>query len=568
MRAFDEGNLTASASEDVAVSGSSLSEKTDWQRFGFNGPAFEDNQDADYFEVASWSECFDELHNFSQAEDPLLVLPGIPGCGKTSLLNLFMSQRSDPLQLHYLKARSIFTLRHLLNAVSENFADFRNVSINTDQFIKELRNLSREHGPQLLIIDDAQHLSKETMTSLFQVIAEQNLSDLWVRVILCGEPQLEDRVQALFEELEFSFSFPVLSIPSFTINETRSYLKRRLDEAGFKGSFPFSKSMVKHIHTLSSGFPGRINRVAQQVLIDINKNQTWQGKSNSSFAGMISANKVKIISVSLLIFSAWLWVTFEQSKTLVTKHHTMMPIANRLTLSEAAEKPTANIVKQTQNTVAIQADQIPQETHQAVETETNTVAIPAETSAIRPNPQADLSFSQERSVNGMDLTKSEVASINKIAPKPIASKEIVKQEPVPSVKKTTPVAVVKKQTTQVAEKAHAVVATKAKKTTAVVASLPKPTLKVLPKGGYTIQLIGVHSKDRLAEFASEAGLGEKARYYSTKLKGKPWYVLIYGQYETEDQAEAAIESMPEMVQDMDPWVRTVQGIKYPTKQLS
>jgi len=27
--------------------------------------------------------------------------------------------------------------------------------------------------------------------------------------------------------------------------------------------------MVKHIHTLSSGYPGRVNRVAQQVLVDM-----------------------------------------------------------------------------------------------------------------------------------------------------------------------------------------------------------------------------------------------------------------------------------------------------------
>lgn len=554
MRAFDEGNLAAATSENGVASGEGLSDKTDWQRFGFNGPAFEDNQDADYFEVASWSECFDELHEFSQGEDPLLVLPGIPGCGKTSLLTQFMSQRSDPLQLHYVKARSIFTLRHLLNAVSENFADFRNVSINTDQFIKELRNLSQEHGPQLLIINHAQRLSKETMASLFQVISEQNLSDLWVRVILCGEPQLEDRVQALFEELEFSFSFPVLSIPSFTINETRSYLKQRIDEAGFKRAFPFSKSMVKHIHSLSSGFPGRINRVAQQVLIDINKNQAWQGKAKFSFSGLFAAHKIKILSASLMVFAVWLLITFQQSKHQVTRQHTMMPIANRLA-PESNDMPAIRAVAETHPAADIQANT---EMNPVAETKTDTIVMPETAVAPSPKPQVDLSFSQDRSVHGMAMTRSEVAPIAKVVPKPVVKPKIVKKAPV----------AVEKHLTHVASKKPAIVVAKAKKKPVIVANLPKPSVKVLPEGGYTIQLIGVHSKARLIEFAEDAGLGDKASYYTTKLKGKPWYVLIYGQYETADQAEAAIESMPEMVQDMDLWVRTVQGVKYPTKHLS
>lgn len=81
--------------------------------------------------------------------------------------------------------------------------------------------------------------------------------------------------------------------------------------------------------------------------------------------------------------------------------------------------------------------------------------------------------------------------------------------------------------------------------------------------GYTIQLIGVRSEQSLLEFIGQQNLPEKQpmAYYRTVYRGNSWYPLLYGVYPTAQQARKAIESLPETIRKMNPWIRRLSAIQ-------
>lgn len=80
---------------------------------------------------------------------------------------------------------------------------------------------------------------------------------------------------------------------------------------------------------------------------------------------------------------------------------------------------------------------------------------------------------------------------------------------------------------------------------------------------YTIQLIGVGTEKSLLAFIRGQDLPEhqSVAYYKTVYKGNNWYPLLYGVYPSARQARKAIESLPEPIQAMNPWIRRLSTIQ-------
>lgn len=659
MRAFDEGNLRtahrAAVEPEVVVS-----DNTDWHGLGFDRPPFEDSNDVRFFPIGSWENSFDEVSIFCKGHDPLLVIPAITGSGKSVFLNQFIAQQPNPDQCHYLKARSIFTVRHLLNAISDHFSEFRSASGNTEQFLNELRSVTAEAGPQLLIVDDAQRLSKETLSNLLQILAAQDLSNLWLRVVLCGEPQIEDRVQSLFDELELAFTFPAITLESMTMNETRAYLKHRLDNAGYQGNFPYSKSMVKHIHTLASGYPGRINRVAQQVIIDSVKKQTVvaYGSGANSVGEVFHTHRAKFISFAALAVAGWLvwqyqpfqathsqWSKADLTPSIPldlasTASHTfrsgsMAPRATTPTaITPSAITPSAIAPSTTSpnSTTTLGTNTSPASSEHSDFIET---AVP-----LKPMPH-DLSMSQQKLLSSnsglrialpttitpkvetdslLDVTKpsitpplsvalveaddTEAPALSSDAPvvSPVipaenkmaaqvmpslvltAEQKLAFTKPLQNAASTQSAAIAASKTPEMTStvapqhstKTHSYVNRVAKTPVAQVAHPTKEhhahagvktaqhakatTAPQFAHSGYTVQLLGVHDKAKLKQFAKQHHLDKNAAYFASQFHGKPWYVLVYGHYDSAEAAHAASTHLPADLQNQHPWVKPVASI--------
>ena len=115
-----------------------------------------------------------------------------------------------------------------------------------------------------------------------------------------------------------------------------------------------------------------------------------------------------------------------------------------------------------------------------------------------------------------------------------------------------------------------VAATTAKPSAKPVARVPRvdPTpsdplaaLAGMDERRFTVQVISYHSRSRAAAAVRRYGLSEHARIYKKLSRGKTWYVVLYGEFASTEQAKAAIARLPEKLRRARPIVRKVATIR-------
>jgi len=78
---------------------------------------------------------------------------------------------------------------------------------------------------------------------------------------------------------------------------------------------------------------------------------------------------------------------------------------------------------------------------------------------------------------------------------------------------------------------------------------------VLDSERFTIQLIGFRTPARIAAFASNQGISGEARWLRASGKGRAWYLVVLGDYETRAEAQAALAALPPGLKSLSPVIR-------------
>ena len=78
---------------------------------------------------------------------------------------------------------------------------------------------------------------------------------------------------------------------------------------------------------------------------------------------------------------------------------------------------------------------------------------------------------------------------------------------------------------------------------------------------YTLQLMSQTSEPRAIGFIRDRQLGSDAAYFVWQKEGATWYSIIYGVYDSFEQATAAGGSLPPAIADVKPWVRRIAVIQ-------
>lgn len=502
-----------------------------WQRYGLEQSPFgETSHYAMYYPLPRWQEHFSALEQFYRCSLPLMVVVGVLGSGKSMLL----SQSLNRIHHEELPSLTIKANANLSpSKISEQAVEHFQVSVSPDapaqqKLFDVVDALKQRKQKAILLIDDAHTLSSESLQKLLDVAVSQNPEHVYLYMVLFGEPMLETHLTRLILNSAYQFEVAKIELSPLNLQETQQYLKHRLTKAGLSGKFPFSDIEVGHIHRFSGGVPGRINRVAQQTLLNAVRQQEHifpKQETVTKYPVNLSEHKVKLLSVVLLSVTLtvfWFLQNHNVNSIGQTRFVEVLPVASEpiTKISQTATPPqllTPSAQQQLEQ-IKLAASDLLLSTPQKVQTV--------------PKPQVIAQPITPVANAVLNNTESKVLTVS-----PVSSKPMIQ--------------------TQQATKSQQPVSVENKKIAAspIVKQQAKIIDPAVTQGQYALQLLARPDKQSVIDFMTENNLQDKATIAERIVNNQTWYVLVYGHYRTFDSAHDAIKKLPDSIQAEHPWVR-------------
>lgn len=283
----------------------------------------------------------------------------------------------------------------------------------------------------------------------------------------------------------------------FSDEDALVYLKDRFAGAGHSAGVPIEPKDVNRLNRMASGVPGELNQVAQDYLIAGTFKTAERHQGFPLTHVLAGAAVVTLIVVSVLYGS--------QSDP--------EPTESAAVGEQASD--TGDAVSDVQRRLAEAAARVE--------------------SRRKESDDAD-----ERTSAGAASESPESA-----APRPAAEPE-QPAEPDPAPSPAQP---------EVAEVAPA---TPAPSTEAAAA---ESWFSSAPDSHYTLQLLGVRDRRSVEQMVAGLTTPDRYRIVETTLDGRPWYVLVHGQYQDAAAARGDIASLPEAFEGQSPWPRTFASLR-------
>lgn len=240
--------------------------------FGFNENPFNLTPDPRYlFLSPHHKEALDHLLYGINERKGFIVITGGIGTGKTTLCRVLLNHL-DPKTKSALMFNSFISDVELLKSVNQEFEianskDSASKKDYIDALNHFLMDTFREGGNAILLIDEAQNLSHQTLEQIRMLSNLETTKEKLIQIILVGQPELKEilgspSLRQLNERIMVRHHLKPLDF-----RDIRSYVEHRIIVAGGKGTPRFTTGAFRQIYKYSGGNPRRINSLCDRALL-------------------------------------------------------------------------------------------------------------------------------------------------------------------------------------------------------------------------------------------------------------------------------------------------------------
>lgn len=237
--------------------------------FGLNDFPFRITPDTDYLYMCpphTRAKAYMEYAVFNR--EGFVVITGEIGAGKTTLVKKFLSELDENIIVAKIFQTQLDEVELLQTILVEfGFNPFNAKKVELLNMINQFLIDRYLEGKQiLLLIDDAQNLSKRALEEITMLSGLETQKEKILHVILVGQPELNDKLEAPDMEQLFQRVSLRYHVRTLTEEESKEYIVYRLKVAGYKGKKLFNNEIFDEIYKYSGGVPRLINTLCDTAL--------------------------------------------------------------------------------------------------------------------------------------------------------------------------------------------------------------------------------------------------------------------------------------------------------------
>lgn len=458
----------------------------------------------------------DQLQLLARESGDIIALIGADGSGKTTLAD-FYARRAERDQIVARTRASMLTspaqlLQEMFKAFVLDFPPQASISELKAVLVHYFRAVQGKSRSIVLIVDDAHELGDDAFNLLTKLALVDNPGNTF-HLILVGQSALLEMLDYTCPQKRGQNQFTSVRLPEFNLEETRNYLRYRLNAVGFNERDPvrpllFSNRQVEKIHKLSGGVPGQINEVAAQMLFS-------RGSGLASLLEQLQKNTIPpkyayaAVGLLVILLLAFL-VGGGEDEVEVAQRQIVVPVP----------VPTNNDVS---------SDITPEQQSTS-------------------SPLTDTDIEPATSPEPVVQTAAAAPQVPATASLPATVENAPAQAPVSA---------------PTAEPAQAVSASpppvSAPNPAALASAGQSQQVLALPGNQFTVQLLGGASLANVEAFV-QRNAAAPLYWFESENQGRPWYVVIHGNYPSRAAAQTAANGLSGELGGLQPWIRSLAAV--------
>ncbi len=462
-----------------------------------------------------WLYLLDLITQLSCYSHAILLVLARSGGGKSTLAKAFVGKLGARgiCQIQGDQSVTIDFLRYLLaKHLGLSYLESQPDLFNR-QLAQKLDSMAKNRQQFYLVIDDAHAMPERTLMGLLALASRQPHDFPPLHMIFFGSLPLETIVNDLIVQHNLTIVAHTSRLKPFDIETTKDYIAYCLKMAGYIHEFPLTDPEIQEIHRESEGLPGLINPAVVTCL-----QQKWQHSSRLSHIAWVKKWMMPTRLVGAGSLFALLLIAF-----VVVNHSSNVPGV----ISQSIDKPDFNtLLQQVESPPAYRLAGTSQQ-HIAADTQQN----------LNPTTPPNISSLTKPELQTQVAAPAEPSSV--VEPTIVVTD--LSDSTLPTVK------------SEPQEKDSSVLKSPY--------SADEQGLLARDPTHYTLQLLGAYHAKPLRNFIKQVELPKEIWYVHTHHHHKDWYVVIYGDYATRQEAEYAVSQLPDMVKQHQPWVRSIASIQ-------
>jgi MSHA biogenesis protein MshM len=241
------------------------------EHFKLNKAPFTLTPNTDFFcELATHQTALNVLLLSLAQNESFIKIVGEVGTGKTLLCRILLNKLAeDYVTVHILNPDQ--TSDSLLFAIACELNISAKANWTQHQILgainSRLLELNREGKKTVLIIDEAQALSKASLETVRLLTNLETEEQKLLQIVLFGQPELDSKLEEYdFRHLKQRIMFSYRLQPLSRLDQDK-YLSHRLSRAGYTYGNLFTEDALKKLHKASRGLPRLLNILCHKSLL-------------------------------------------------------------------------------------------------------------------------------------------------------------------------------------------------------------------------------------------------------------------------------------------------------------